>query len=92
MKREREAELLARLADPAAERPGPLGARSMRNPASAYVDRERFAREREALFARLPNLLGSRASAPGRAPFSPATWAESRSSRSASPTEPCAPS
>ena len=58
MKREREAELLARLADPLAERPGPLGTHSMRNPASAYTDGQRFAREREALFGRLPNLLG----------------------------------
>jgi phenylpropionate dioxygenase-like ring-hydroxylating dioxygenase large terminal subunit len=58
MDREREAELLARLADPAAERPGPLGPHSMRNPAAAYTCAERFARERSSLFRRLPNLLG----------------------------------
>jgi len=58
MNREREAELLARLADPAAERPGPLGTHSMRNSASAYACAERFARERAALFRRRPNLLG----------------------------------
>ena len=58
MNRERELELLARLADPAAGRPGPLGAHSMRNAASAYTSAERFARERSALFRRLPNLLG----------------------------------
>jgi phenylpropionate dioxygenase-like ring-hydroxylating dioxygenase large terminal subunit len=58
MKRERELELLARLADPAAERPGPLGRRSMRNAASAYTCPERFARERRALFRERPNLIG----------------------------------
>ncbi|HEY8120546.1 MAG TPA: aromatic ring-hydroxylating dioxygenase subunit alpha [Myxococcota bacterium] len=58
MKRERELELLARLADPAAPRPGPLGPYSLRNPASAYASAERFARERDALFQRRPNLLG----------------------------------
>jgi phenylpropionate dioxygenase-like ring-hydroxylating dioxygenase large terminal subunit len=58
MDRERERELLARLADPAAARPGPLGPHSVRNPASAYASAERFARERELLFRRLPNLVG----------------------------------
>jgi phenylpropionate dioxygenase-like ring-hydroxylating dioxygenase large terminal subunit len=58
MKRERELELLARLTDPAAARPGPLGPHSMRNPASAYSCAERFARERTALFRGRPNLLG----------------------------------
>jgi phenylpropionate dioxygenase-like ring-hydroxylating dioxygenase large terminal subunit len=58
MNRERELELLARLADPAAPRPGPLGDHSLRNAASAYTCPERFARERAALFRRRPNLLG----------------------------------
>jgi phenylpropionate dioxygenase-like ring-hydroxylating dioxygenase large terminal subunit len=58
MNHERELELLARLADPAAQLPGPLGAHSMRNPSSAYTCPERFARERDALFRRRPNLLG----------------------------------
>jgi len=58
MNRERESELLARLADPAAQRPGPLGSHSMRNPAAAYTCAQRFARERTAMFRRLPNLLG----------------------------------
>ena len=54
----RELELLARLADPAAPRPGPLGTHSLRNAASAYTCAERFARERAALFRARPNLLG----------------------------------
>lgn len=58
MNRERERELLARLADPAAGRPGPLGDHSLRNAATAYTCAERFARERSALFRRRPNLLG----------------------------------
>jgi phenylpropionate dioxygenase-like ring-hydroxylating dioxygenase large terminal subunit len=58
LKRERERELLARLTDPSAERPGPLGAHSLRNAASAYTCPERFARERSALFRRRANLLG----------------------------------
>jgi phenylpropionate dioxygenase-like ring-hydroxylating dioxygenase large terminal subunit len=58
MDRERERELLARLADPAAERPGPLGDHSLRNAATAYTSGERFASERTALFRRRPNLLG----------------------------------
>jgi phenylpropionate dioxygenase-like ring-hydroxylating dioxygenase large terminal subunit len=58
MDRARELELLDRLADPAAARPGPLGDHSLRNPASAYVCAERFARERVALFRRRPNLIG----------------------------------
>jgi phenylpropionate dioxygenase-like ring-hydroxylating dioxygenase large terminal subunit len=67
MKREREQELLARLADPSAPRPGPLGPRSMRNPASAYTCPDRFARERRALFRRRPNLvcLSSECAQPG---------------------------
>jgi phenylpropionate dioxygenase-like ring-hydroxylating dioxygenase large terminal subunit len=58
MKRERELELLRRLAADSASPPGPLGARSVRNPASAYTGAERFAREQRALFRGLPNLLG----------------------------------
>jgi phenylpropionate dioxygenase-like ring-hydroxylating dioxygenase large terminal subunit len=58
MNRERERELLRRLADPQATLPGPLGARSARNPASAYTSSERFEHERTALFRRLPNLVG----------------------------------
>ncbi len=58
MKRERELELLARLADPGLPLPGPLGTHSLRNPASAYACSKRFARERDALFRRRPNLLG----------------------------------
>ena len=58
MNHERELELLARFADPAAERPGPLGSHSLRNAASAYTCPERFARERVALFRARPNLLG----------------------------------
>ena len=56
MDRERERELLRRLAG--AERPGPLGDHSASNPASAYTSPERFERERERLFRRLPNLVG----------------------------------
>jgi len=58
MKRERELELLARLADPAAAWPGPLGTHSLRNPASAYACADRFAQERTVLFRQRPNLLG----------------------------------
>ena len=57
MRRERELELLRRLSDPGATPPGPLGERSVRNPASAYASVERFARERDALFRGLPNLV-----------------------------------
>ncbi len=58
MDRSRELELLRRLAPGSAPRPGPLGARSMRNPASAYTCPERFQRERELLFRRWPSLVG----------------------------------
>ena len=58
MNRERERELLARLADPSAERPGPLGDHSLRNAATAYTSAERFAKECCVLFRRRPNLLG----------------------------------
>jgi phenylpropionate dioxygenase-like ring-hydroxylating dioxygenase large terminal subunit len=58
VKPERERELLDRLDAPDAARPGPLGERSRRNPAAAYASPERFARERDALFRGLPNLVG----------------------------------
>jgi phenylpropionate dioxygenase-like ring-hydroxylating dioxygenase large terminal subunit len=57
MTRERELELLRRLAADSASPPGPLGAHSVHNPASAYASPERFFREREALFGGLPNLV-----------------------------------
>ncbi|HTO07234.1 MAG TPA: SRPBCC family protein [Myxococcota bacterium] len=53
---ERERELLARLET--AERPGPLGAHSLRNAASAYTDPARFQRELERLFRGWPQLVG----------------------------------
>jgi phenylpropionate dioxygenase-like ring-hydroxylating dioxygenase large terminal subunit len=58
MNRERERELIRRLAAGAASLPGPLGDHSARNPASAYTCTARFEREREALFRGLPNLVG----------------------------------
>jgi len=58
MNPERERELLARLEAPDAQRPGPLGARSMKNAASAYSDPERFQRELERLFRGRPLLVG----------------------------------
>ncbi|HVP30513.1 MAG TPA: aromatic ring-hydroxylating dioxygenase subunit alpha [Myxococcota bacterium] len=58
MNRERERELLRRLSDPQAPQPGPLGERSVRNPASAYTCPARFARERDVLFRSSPNLVG----------------------------------
>jgi nitrite reductase/ring-hydroxylating ferredoxin subunit len=64
MKRERERELLRRIADREAPRPGPLGAKSVRQPASAYTCPERFARERDALFRGMPNLVGLSAECP----------------------------
>ena len=58
MKHERQIELLKRLKglDPTAA--WPLAERSMRNPASHYVDPQRFARERAVLFRRHPQLIG----------------------------------
>jgi phenylpropionate dioxygenase-like ring-hydroxylating dioxygenase large terminal subunit len=69
VKRAREHELLERLTHPSAERPGPLGEHSARNPASAYTSAERFARERDALFRRLPNLVGLSAECPAPGDF-----------------------
>jgi len=54
----RQVELLRRLADPAAPRPGPLGARSLRSAASRYTCPRRFARERRVLFRERPLLVG----------------------------------
>jgi phenylpropionate dioxygenase-like ring-hydroxylating dioxygenase large terminal subunit len=64
MQRERQRELLSRFFAPDAPRPGPLGERSVRNPASAYTCRDRFERERELLFRRRPNLVGLSAECP----------------------------
>jgi phenylpropionate dioxygenase-like ring-hydroxylating dioxygenase large terminal subunit len=61
---ERQRELLARLEAPGAERPGPLGARSVRNAASAYTDPVRFQRELERLFRGRPLLVGLSAECP----------------------------
>jgi len=58
MNTERQRELLRRLTDPAAVFPGPLGERSVRNPATAYTSPERFQRELERLFRGLPTLVG----------------------------------
>jgi len=53
----RQVELLRRLADPVAPRPGPLGARSLRNAASSYTCPRRFERERRTLFRERPLLV-----------------------------------
>ena len=58
MNAERQLELIRRLTDPNAVFPGPLGARSVRNPATAYTSPERFQRELELLFRGLPMLVG----------------------------------
>ncbi len=58
MNAERQCELIRRLTDPAAVAPGPLGERSVRNPATAYTSPERFQRELELLFRGLPALVG----------------------------------
>jgi phenylpropionate dioxygenase-like ring-hydroxylating dioxygenase large terminal subunit len=58
MDAERQRELLSRLSDPKAVFPGPLGAKSVRNPATAYTSADRFERERALLFRGLPLLVG----------------------------------
>ena len=58
MRHERQVELLRRLAAVDAPRPGPLGAASMHNPASAYTSPERFEAEIRVLFNGMPQLAG----------------------------------
>jgi len=57
MRQARQVELLRRLADAATPRPGPLGAHSMRNPASSYTCPRRFEHEKRALFRERPLLV-----------------------------------
>lgn len=57
MRHERQVELLKRLHGADAPRPGPLGAASMHNPASAYTSPERFAAEVALLFRGQPVLV-----------------------------------
>lgn len=64
MDRERERLLLRRLSDPGASLPGPLGAHSRRNPASAYTSAQRFERELERLFRARPCLVALSAELP----------------------------
>jgi phenylpropionate dioxygenase-like ring-hydroxylating dioxygenase large terminal subunit len=67
MRHARQVELLRRLAGVDAPRPGPLGASSMHNPASAYTSPERFEAEMRVLFNGMPQLAGlsCEAAAPG---------------------------
>jgi phenylpropionate dioxygenase-like ring-hydroxylating dioxygenase large terminal subunit len=58
MRHERQVELLQRVADSGEHFAGLHGTRSMVNPASAYTDPERFARELRVLFRDGPTLLG----------------------------------
>ena len=58
MKHERQIELLKRLKGLDPTTAWPLAERSMRNPASYYVDPARFERERAVLFRRHPQLIG----------------------------------
>ena len=58
MRHERQVELLRRLKGIDPSVPSPLATRSMRNPASHYVDPARFERERLTLFRRMPQLVG----------------------------------
>lgn len=58
MRHERQVELLQRVADAGAHGAGMFAARSMVNPASAYADPERFAKEMRVLFRDGPTLLG----------------------------------
>ena len=57
MRHERQVELLRRLQGVDAPRPGPLGAASMHNPASAYTSSARFADEVRVLFRAQPVLV-----------------------------------
>jgi phenylpropionate dioxygenase-like ring-hydroxylating dioxygenase large terminal subunit len=67
MKHERQIELLRRLKGLDPMEAWPLAERTMRNPASHYVDPARFERERAVLFRRRPQLiaLSCEVSAPG---------------------------
>ena len=67
MRHERQVELLRRLQGADAPRPGPLGATSLHNPASAYASPERFEAELRVLFGRMPLLaaLSCEVAAPG---------------------------
>jgi phenylpropionate dioxygenase-like ring-hydroxylating dioxygenase large terminal subunit len=58
MRQERQVELLQRVAESGAHFAGLHGSRSMINPASAYTDPERFAKEQRVLFRDGPTLLG----------------------------------
>jgi phenylpropionate dioxygenase-like ring-hydroxylating dioxygenase large terminal subunit len=58
MRRERQVELLQRVADAGAHFAGLHAPRSMVNPAAAYTDPERFAKELRVLFRAGPTLLG----------------------------------
>jgi nitrite reductase/ring-hydroxylating ferredoxin subunit len=58
VRHERQVELLQRVADSGPHFAGLHGPRSMVNPASAYTDPERFARELAVLFRHGPTLLG----------------------------------
>ena len=58
MRHERQVELLQRVADSGEHYVGLHGSRSMINPASAYTDPERHARELKVLFRDGPTLLG----------------------------------
>jgi len=58
MRHERQVELLRRLQHLDRRQPFPQSGASMRNPASAYTDPDRFARERELLFRQRPALVG----------------------------------
>ena len=54
----RQLELLDRLVGADIDRPWSFAPASMRNPAAAYTDPGRFAREREVLFRNRPQFVG----------------------------------
>lgn len=58
MRHERQVELLQRVADAGPHLTGLYGDRSMVNPATAYTDPERFAKELRVLFRNGPTLMG----------------------------------